>query len=900
MKKLIILAFFALATMLVHASEGSPRLLILQANTHGNDNGGAGGFATSLVELFNNTDTIIDLDAGNYFLHIGNSTQWTNVIQLQGVIPAQSSFLIVSDNPQNFTPRAELPEPDQVAEFTLVNNGFKVAVLREISLLGVNNPFADTSLVLYYVDMLGVEGSSGFEGQAAQQSRPQGPRRTSLLDTDNNRADFSQADFRGELLGNSRTPDTLLYRIWPRNSSAPWDPITGLPAIHPVPYPHLTPPECPIDWDMVENSNLPIIFINTDCGRFVPDRETWLNMTFAMAYRDNPDYNIYAIRAGRGIRGRGNYTFVYGRDSNPYRMRFRNNIQSFFGLPAAENWALLRGHRFGGDQVGFELGRRLGLECSPSTHHVRVVFNGHDQGLYMLTEHRQAAPSYITESNVPGRPLIAEDGGWFVHIDRRFDEDPRFRTTHFDLPIMIQDPGRAGLADGEIPEYVDNHVRNDWNRLTELMYDASFPENEWRDLIYMDSWVRYFMVQNVIRHRYLSTYGWDGANIFGQIADLYVHKDRYKRISAGPLWDLDNSLVWVEEGYMPPNHTWQRVYTARREQWLPRSLDWFSRFFEDPVFIARWKEIWNQNIGGISTMPSFLDSIATLVGVDFSDRVQFLEERIPFLDSVYNTVSILPTDSPVDFSSASHNFTPTAAIISPQTFTLIAYGEMLNLDAVFQNADTSAFEITYALTQTPTGRGGYLATITVMPRMPLLMGQTLTDTLILSGTNQDNPFLFEIPLELTTVSFEDVAVLQAYIDSLANVISGLQADTAELHQIIMEWFELTYDLLDTIDWLRQLLAECEGNATDVVETLHTTPLQVFPNPVTDQLHIIHDWQLGDVVELFDMRGLRVFSQPVGAGSARPDGDTITIDMSPFPRGNYILRVGKRVAKIVRR
>jgi len=849
MKKYIIFAFLALAITFVQASEGSPRLLILQANTHGNDNGGAGGFATSLVELFNNTNTTIDLDAGNYFLHIGNATQWTNAIQLRGVIPAQSSFLIVSDNPQNTTPRAVLPEPDQMATFSLVNSGFRVAVLREISSLDVNNPFTDASLAPYYVDMLGVEGSSAFETQAAQQSRPQGPRRTSLVDTDNNHADFSQADFRGELLGNNRTPDNRLYRIWPRNSSEPWNPITGLPAIHPTPYPHLLPPECPIDWDIVESSNLPVIFINTDCGRFVFDRETWLNMTFAMAYRDNPQYNISVIRAGRGIRGRGNASFVYGRNFNPYRIRFRNNTQSFFGLSAAENWVLLYGHRNGADPVGFELGRRLGLLCSPSTHYVRVVFNGQDQGLYILTEHRQAAPSYIIEPNVPGRPLIAEDGGWFVHIDRRFDEDPRFRTRRFNLPVMIQDPGREGLADGVIPDYVDNHVRNDWNRLTDLMYDVSFPENEWRDLVYMDSWARYMIVQAVIKSGYLCEC-WGRS---GFISDLYVYKNTYGKIAAGPLWDLDHSMIYVLhdtliQGQWHPRPT--PLYTARVEPWLPRNVAWYDLFFQDPTFLVRYKEIWNANFAGTSTMPEFLDSIGTHINVDFARRVQFLEERIPFLDSVYNTVSILPTDSPNDFSSASHSFRTIYDEISPKTFTLVAYGEMLDLEAVLQNADTSAFEIVYELTQTPTGNGGYLATVSIRSKRQQSF-ETYRDTLVLSGTNQGNSFLFRVPLAFTSTEDNECK----YQDNTAGIRD-----------------EYASDLL----------------------------LHVFPNPVTDKLHIVHDWQSGDVVELFDMNGRRVFSQPVGAGFARPDGNTFTIDMSPFPRGNYILRIGNRATKIVRR
>jgi len=222
--------------------DGSPKLMILQANTHGNNNGGAAGFAKSLVELYNNTDSPIDLGTGNYYLHIGgvssNTDSWTNVIKLQGTIPAYSSFLVVSNNStSNATPRAVLPAADQEADFVLSNDGFKVAIMRNQSAtLSVANPFGEASLSADYVDMLGVGNSTnGFETARASASRPQGPRRTSLTDTDNNNADFATVDYRGIQTGSNGMPNDQLYKYWPRNStSGAWNPITGLPKVDPV------------------------------------------------------------------------------------------------------------------------------------------------------------------------------------------------------------------------------------------------------------------------------------------------------------------------------------------------------------------------------------------------------------------------------------------------------------------------------------------------------------------------------------------------------------------------------------------------------------------------------------------------------------------------------------------
>ena len=216
----------------------SKTLMILQANNRGNADG---GFSNSLVELYNNTDSEINLTAGNYYLHTGGTGDpgWTDVIKLEGIIPSQHSFLIVSSsevNPESPSARhhgVALPTADQTAEFSIINTNFKVAVLRNQStLLTVANPFGNIELEADYIDMFGAGTATGFETQAASSSRPQIARRDSLADTDNNRNDFSQYDSRaGDAINNIE-----LYKFWPRNVAAEaWNPITGLPRIDPTP-----------------------------------------------------------------------------------------------------------------------------------------------------------------------------------------------------------------------------------------------------------------------------------------------------------------------------------------------------------------------------------------------------------------------------------------------------------------------------------------------------------------------------------------------------------------------------------------------------------------------------------------------------------------------------------------
>jgi hypothetical protein len=207
------------------------RLMILQANTFGNDNG---GFPKSLVELYNNTNTAINLNTGNYYLHIGTTGTpgWTYAIKLTGTVPARSSYLIVTTNTADFNtatqthnpPLPALPAADQEADFVITNNNFKVAVLKNRNaVLTVANPFTDTSFNADYVDMVGFGNATGFEGAVASQSKPQIPRRKSLTDTDNNSVDFGQYDTRSV---NWATNGPNITKYWPRNGDAgPWNPM---------------------------------------------------------------------------------------------------------------------------------------------------------------------------------------------------------------------------------------------------------------------------------------------------------------------------------------------------------------------------------------------------------------------------------------------------------------------------------------------------------------------------------------------------------------------------------------------------------------------------------------------------------------------------------------------------
>ncbi|MCL2028289.1 MAG: CotH kinase family protein, partial [Bacteroidales bacterium] len=188
------------------------------------------------------------------------------------------------------------------------------------------------------------------------------------------------------------------------------------------------------------STQLPVIKIHTENAAEITSKEVWTNMTsFILIDSHHSEHNISRTELPQKdrIRGRGNTTWGYPK--KPYRLRFRENV-SFFGLPAAENWVLLAEYldpTFLTTATAFELGKNVfELPFTCTYHHVHVYLNDRYDGVYVLTEHRQADPLGV---GAPGRVKIDSEG-WFIEIDSYWDEDPKFKTTNYDLPIMIKSP----------------------------------------------------------------------------------------------------------------------------------------------------------------------------------------------------------------------------------------------------------------------------------------------------------------------------------------------------------------------------------------------------------------------------------------------------------------------------
>jgi len=137
--------------------------------------------------------------------------------------------------------------------------------------------------------------------------------------------------------------------------------------------------------------------------------------------------------------------------------------------------------------------------------------------------------------------------------------------------------------------------------------------------------------------------------------------------------------------------------------------------------------------------------------------------------------------------------------------------------------------------------------------------------------------------------------LQAELEACANNKADLLAEVDSLQNEIETFEALVDELNRIIDSLQIELDKCLAEQSSSHPHTLINEVSIYPNPVVDQLNIINfEWRAGDVVELFDMNGRRVFMERVNAPV-----ETFTINMSAFHSGTYILRIGDRIARVIK-
>jgi spore coat protein CotH len=335
------------------------------------------------------------------------------------------------------------------------------------------------------------------------------------------------------------------------------------------------------------DTGLPIITIDTEGSKIINSRENYIDAKITIDDPIDSDNDLEETETQ--IRGRGNTTWWYPK--KPCRIKFYDK-QNLFGLTKAKSWVLLANHQdptLMMNTIAFELGRRMELPCTNHAVHVELILNGVYEGSYVLTEQVQAGK---------GRVDIDEDEGFLVELDSYYDEEPKFTTRIYQLPIMIKSP--EDLTDPAGYDFVKDAV----NELEAALYNNAGPSPDpaYRELIDIENAAKFLLINEIV-----------GNSEAGIPKSVYMYKDKGsgEKISMGPLWDFDWGFGYSGKG---------NVYfedSSYSVNWHP----FFKRFFDDPVFVEKHKEIWNQYYNDIRGIISFIEE--TAAKLEASQRANF-------------------------------------------------------------------------------------------------------------------------------------------------------------------------------------------------------------------------------------------------------------------------------------
>jgi hypothetical protein len=370
---------------------------------------------------------------------------------------------------------------------------------------------------------------------------------------------------------------------------------------------------------------LPVVRIDTEGRQPILDKETDIDGTLTI----DPNGSGYDPYAGViEIRGRGNSTWELPK--KPYRLELDED-SSLMGMPVHEDFVLLA-NALDASQLRNWAAARISeateLAYTPRYRHVEVVLNGEYQGAYLLTEDPDKIdPNRIDITEMKKADIAGEalTGGYLLEIDDRLEMNGEqgFRTTR-GVPVVVKEPDPAtpeqlGYIQARVQAFEDALFAGDLSDPAGGLADPA----GYGSLLDVDSFIDHYIVQELTRNQ----------DSFW--SSTFFTKDRSDDLFRfGPVWDFDLSfgrtIIYGQDG--PP----QGFHVRGR-------MPWTTEIFDDPAFVARVGERWEELRPTIEQLPAELvDLGAQLRGAISSDEVRW-------------AYALQPTDQPqhlADFLTA--------------------------------------------------------------------------------------------------------------------------------------------------------------------------------------------------------------------------------------------------------
>lgn len=270
-------------------------------------------------------------------------------------------------------------------------------------------------------------------------------------------------------------------------------------------------------YEILNGATVPLITITTDEEMDqIPDKINYQKAKIEVKgfgkfedFKDNVE-----------IRGRGNTSWTLS-DKKPYRLKFDKKKQ-LCDLKKAKNYVLTANwtdESLLQNSIASFIGKMFDIPYTHTYVPVDVVLNGIYRGSYLLT-------------NKPGINAgsvdIDEDNSIMWELDISYDEDLKFKSDTYDMPVMVADP--------DLSEVQFEYWKNDYNEMEKAVKQGRASE-----YIDIDEYVRYRMVYYLLR-----------VTDIGFPKSMKLYKTKGEKYKFGPLWDFDVAMGFNwSESYSP-------------------------------------------------------------------------------------------------------------------------------------------------------------------------------------------------------------------------------------------------------------------------------------------------------------------------------------------------------------
>lgn len=325
--------------------------------------------------------------------------------------------------------------------------------------------------------------------------------------------------------------------------------------------------------------NLPVLRITTDNDAPIISKETYITGQISL---ESNVAGEAAVIGGMQIRGRGNSTWDL-MPKKPYRLKLTDK-QSLLGMPSSKDWVLLANYSdktLLRNKLAMELGSAMGMPWTPRGKSIELYHGSRYLGVYLLSENIKVAKDRVNidELGDDDEDSGVISGGYLLEVDFRQDGHTMFTATD-GLPVVFQDPEAPTVAQ-------EAYIKGYLDQFETVLHSANFADAGagYATYIDVDSFARWFIVNEVFRNV--------DANMW---TSCWMYKPRGGKLFMGPLWDFDLAAgnVNYNDAFLTSG-------------WHIRNAPWFARLFEDPAFVARVREIWNE--AKATQLPAMIDAI---------------------------------------------------------------------------------------------------------------------------------------------------------------------------------------------------------------------------------------------------------------------------------------------------